>query len=670
MKKAWATREVLHREDDSAGTGGGLAISDAVGAGLERRLTDFDHALAAFQWPAGHTPWFQARLVTGPEAARGYASGVALQDAQATPELKAFSSGFQAWQATSLAPGKYSFNLSLGGKTESLSLDVGENDTWGSVLAGVAAQVNRAGLPVRADVAWQNAAFQLGPDVSGAGSVLTFSINPARKDQDLALADTSGGLLSRLGVRASQNAMGPASEGNYIFQGLQGAAPTVFGSNPVDPGAATALAVGRHDLAFAVGDAAQPSSYISKAYDPTQATTLAAGTYSFTSTYGGEARSHSVKVLAGWTWNDVLQAVRAEITGSPAVLNLAAPAVAGSSGFSQTGVSASVDPWTIPSATSSTSTSSGSSLTVTGAAGQDFSLTDGTGGLLSNLGLTTKLTGTPVSFNVYAGDTWRDAYQRMAVALGGAQDSFTADIRETSIPSAVTPGLALTHLGITLELTQHNQRIGERVNLSDGRTGALSATGLRAQSPGADGLAIINGALHRSENNLFSQDQGRVILGLERENANPLPLAVTSAVDGVEKGWSRVTEAWNSLAKYLSANADALEPAVGARLEAPLKAQAANLRWLGVSNAGRKGQLWTNANTFWRSLAANKDKAEATLWQAPDGLIPAWRRAVEEVRGAGVASWLKPATGFEAHRPNLTSEFQLEQKHRLVKLLG
>ena len=670
MKKAWAAREVLHRADDPAG-GGGLALSDAVAAGLERRLTDFAQALSAFQWPAGQTPWFQARLVTGPEEARGYASGLALPGSQATPELKAFSGGFQAWQGTSLAPGKYSFNLSLGGKTESLSLDVAKGDTWGGVLAGVAAAVNRAGLPVRADVAWQNAAFQLGPDVAGAGSVLTFSINPARKDQDLTLADTSGHLLAKLGVRAALPAVGPAGQGNYSFQGLQSAAPTVFGSNPVDPGAATTLAVGRHDLAFAVGDAPQPSSYISKAFDPTQATTLAAGTYSFTSSYGGEARSHSVKVLAGWTWNDVLQAARAEINGTSAVLNLAAPAVAGSAGFSQPGVSASVEPWPIPSATSATAAAtSGASITVTGAAGQDFSLADGSGGLLSALGLSTKLSGTPVSFNVHAGDTWRDAYQSMAVALGGAQDSFTAAIRETSIPSTVTPGRALTHLGITLEFTQQNQRIGERINLSDGRTGALASTGLLSQSPGADGLAIINGTLHRSENNLFSQDQGRVLLGLEHQNAKALPLAVTAAVDGVEKGWSRITEAWNSLAKYLNSNADALEPTIGARLEAPLKAQAASLRWLGVSNAGRKGQLWTNADTFWRSLTADKDRAEAALWQGPDGLVPAWRKAVEDVRGAGAASWLKPATGFDAHRPSLTSEFQLEQKHRLLKLLG
>jgi len=209
------------------------------------------------------------------------------------------------------------------------------------------------------------------------------------------------------------------------------------------------------------------------------------------------------------------------------------------------------------------------------------------------------------------------------------------------------------------------------VGLSDGRTGALAATGLLGgQSPGRDGLAIINGTLQTSENNLFSQDQGRVLLRLEHDNAQSLPLAVTSAVDGVEAGWSRVTQAWNSLAKYLNSNADVLDAAIGARLEAPLKAQAENLRWMGVSNAGRRGELWTNGDRFWRSLSADKDRAEAALWSAPSGLIPAWRLAVGEVRRAGLESWLKPATGFDAHRPSLTSEFQLEQKHRLVKLLG
>jgi len=85
---------------------------------------------------------------------------------------------------------------------------------------------------------------------------------------------------------------------------------------------------------------------------------------------------------------------------------------------------------------------------------------------------------------------------------------------------------------------------------------------------------------------------------------------------------------------------------------------------------GKSGQLWTNLDTFWNSLSADADRSRATLWDSPAGLVPAWRRAVADVRSGGLDGWLKPESAFDSLRPNLTSEFQLEQKHRLVKLLG
>jgi hypothetical protein len=43
---------------------------------------------------------------------------------------------------------------------------------------------------------------------------------------------------------------------------------------------------------------------------------------------------------------------------------------------------------------------------------------------------------------------------------------------------------------------------------------------------------------------------------------------------------------------------------------------------------------------------------------------------VAQVARAKAPPWLKTPEGFDRLRPVLTSEFQLEQKHRLVKLLG
>ncbi len=672
MKKYWAAQEVLGRAEQSLDRALRQDFSQPVLQGLDRKLGAFEDALASFKWPADKAPWFGSRLVTGNQDAQGALDGVVRPTKDSTPSLKIASGGFNANARTGVAPGSYSFNLSLGGYTATLGVDVASGDTWGDVLGRVRDAVNGSPLAARADVVYQNASYQLDPSLAGTGSILALSVNPAREAQDLSVADVSGSLLSQLGLKAADNPIGPAEDKQYQISVLQKAAPTAYTSTPVDPNASTTLALGRHDMAYAVGTGDQPQSYISKVYDPAQAATLAAGTYSFTSQYDGETRNHSLTIGSGWTWGDVLSAVKAEVNGQPTYVKPSSPTLAGTtSSYSQPGVAASVDSWPIPSSTQQGVNTDGQSLTVAGAAGKDLTLSDGSGGLLSTLGLTTKLTGTPVSFNVEANDTWKDVYNHMASALNGAQQSFTVGSVNTSIPSTVTPGKNLWHQGVSLAIIQQNQRIGERVNLLDGRTGALSSMGITAnQRPGQDGMISADGRETVSENNLYSLDQGRVLAAALNDTGQAVPLSVTSAMDEVEKGWSRVTDAWNGLARYLKNNSDLLNPALGARLEAPLAAQAPNLRWMGVSSMGRSGMLWTNLDTFWKSLSADAGKAQATLADAPAGMVPAWSQAVAGVRAAGLESWLKPATAFDEHRPTLTSEFELEQKHRLVKLLG
>lgn len=672
MKSAWAAREVLGRTEQSLDHSLRSVWSRPVLEGLDRKLAAFEDALAAFQWPADRTPWFQARLVTGTDESRGKISATVRPVKDATPEAKAVSGGFDASAPATVPAGSYRFALSLGNSTETLSVDVHAGDTWGNVLGAVQSAVNAAPLAVRADVVRQNFPYQMNADLAGTGSMLTLSVNPDRPDQDLRLSDVSGTLVSKLGLTAVGNPSGPARQTQYLVSGLQQALPTAFSSTPVDPRAATALALGRHDLAWSVSTVPQPSAYISAAFDPTQATTLAPGTYTFSSRYGDETRSHAVTIGSGWTWNDVLQAVSGELNGQPVYVNPVSPTLAATtSSFSQPGVSASVTSWPIPSTTQRGVSTDGQSLSVTGAAGQDFTLSDASGGLLSALGLTTRLKGTPVSFNVQAGDTWQDVYDTMSAAIGGAQRYFTVTAVPASIPSSVTPGGNVWHEGVYLALIQRSQRIGERVDLSDGRTGVLAAMGIIArEQPGQDGKISVDGREQVSENNTFSLDQGRVLLRLEQGFAAPLPLSVTSGIDQVEKGWTGITDAWNGLAKYLKNNSDLLDRSLGARLEAPLAAQASNLGWLGVSSTGKSGQLWTSLDGFWKSLSADADRAKATLWAPPAGLVPAWREAVAGVRRDGQDNWLKPETSFDAHRPTLTSELQLEQKHRLIKLLG
>lgn len=674
MKKNWAAREVLSRTEDAQNRSLRQNWSNQTIQGLDRKLSEFENALSSFAWPTSPPPWGESRLVTGVQDARGKLSGTVRPTDQSSPEVKIVSGGFNALDRTDIAAGTYTFDLTLGGETETLSVDVAAGDTWGDVLSGVKNAVNTAPIAARADVVYQNAAFQLNPDMAGTGSVLTLSVNPNRASQDLQVTDVSGSLLSSLRLAAARNPIGPASEREYTVTGLQKALPTYFSSTPVDPRAATSLSEGRHDLAYTVGaggNADQPGTYISKAYDPTQATTVAAGTYTFSSTYDGETRSHSVTIGSGWTWGDVLRTVGAEVNAQPAWAVTASPTLsAPSTTYSQPGVSASVDYWPIPTAQQGVTTD-GQSLTVRGDKADGFALSDTSGGLLSALGLTKRLDGATVSFNVGAGDTWRDVYNSAATALNGSQTHFSAQTETTRIPSTVTPGKDLWHEGAYLSILQSGQRIGERVNLADGRTGALATMGIIGnQRPGQDGKILVNGREQVSENNTFSQDQGRVLITLEDTFGEALPLSVTSGMDQVQKSWSAITDAWNGLAKYLRNNADLLDHSLGAKLEAPLAAQAGNLRWLGVSSMGKSGQLWTNLDTFWNSLSADAQRSRATLWDKPAGLVPAWQQAVADIRGNSLDGWLKPESSFDSLRPNLTSEFQLEQKHRLVKLLG
>ena len=645
--------------------------------GVTARLNKFAQALASFAWPTGSPDWFQTRMAsTQAGQPQGLMTATVRPTQDSSPLVKIMSGGFQASQPSTVAPGTYRFNMSLGDTTKAVSVTVNKGDTWGAVLAGVQNAVNNTTLPVQADVVLNNSAFANNPDMVGTGSVLTLSVNPDQPDQNLSLADTSGHLLSQLRLYAAANPSGPATQNQYLITGVQLARPTSFASSAVDPGAQTSLAIGRHDLAYSLGSGPQPGTYISKVFDPTQAASLAPGTYSFTSTYGTETRAHQVTVGQGWTWGDVLRAVGADISGQYASVKTADPTTySPSTTFSQPGVTAQVTPWPMPSPNQQGVTTDGQSLTVTGAAGQAFKLTDGGGGLLTALGLTTRLTGTPVSFNVTAGaqtpkDTWQEAMTSMAVAMNNSQNYFTAQITNTQIPSAAVPGMSLEQKAVALTLTQQNRRIGQDLNLSDGATGALAAMSITSkQSPGLDGVITANGQTQISADNTFSLDQGRMLLQLEGTFAQALPMQVTSGLDEVQNSLANITGAYNDLAGYIQANGDILNPGLRQTLDAPLAAQTKNLNWLGLSTSGKKGLLWTNLDRFWGSTRADPAKAQDTL-TGPDGLIPAWRKTVAGLLQTDPQTWLQPQDALAANQPVLTSEFELEQKHRILNLLG
>lgn len=642
--------------------------SQGVLGGLDRKLSEFESALRAFRWPAESSSWFTARMVVTPEDAAGKIGAAVLSGDPASPRIKLFSGGFDAKARATLAAGSYAFDLEVAGRTKRLGITVRDGDSWGDVLGGIQRAVNGADMAVRAEVLTQAAPFTLQAGIAGTGCVLALSVAPEQGDQSLRAQDHSGILFSTLRMSRSQAPAGPAQITRYDASEGRLAVPAVFSSISVDPGAPASLAAGRHDLAYAVGEGPQPGTYLSKTFAPGEASTLAPGEYSFASRYNGETRPHTVRVGSGWTWGDVLGAVAAEINAQPSWNCAGGP----STTFAQPGVSAEMSRWNLPPATPGGAAPDGRMLAVTGRDGADFSLSDTSGALLGTLGLASgKLTGTPVSFTVNPGDTWKDVFSAASTALNGAQPYLKAETQATRMAATNIPGLAAWKDGAYLTLTQQSQTMGGRISLGSGSTGVLETMGIASrQSPPQEGGLTVNARRQASAHNTFVQDGGRIRLSVESSFADSLPLSVTSGLDAVESGWGRITEAWNSLSRTLRNNGDLLDGSLAARLEAPLQASGEGLLALGVSTTGKGRQIWTQAGAFWKGLAADPAAARETLWQSPDGLVPAWLRAVEGVRTGGLERWLAPATAFEAHRPTLTSEFELEQKHRLLQLLG
>jgi hypothetical protein len=122
--------------------------------------------------------------------------------------------------------------------------------------------------------------------------------------------------MSDLGLTRSALANLPAAAGLTHVGVLRTSDTTRYRSAALDPGAATTLALGRHDFSFSLSTdaaSAQPTTYLSTTFDPDAAPTMAPGPYTFGMEYDGRSRELSVTVRADWTWGDVMRGVAAAV---------------------------------------------------------------------------------------------------------------------------------------------------------------------------------------------------------------------------------------------------------------------------------------------------------------------------------------------------------------------
>ena len=645
---------------------------------MDRRLLAFQNVLSSFVWPSKTDAWFQSRLaIQNTGSGDKFTANVPQLSTVSNPN-KFYSKGGDLSAQSGIAAGDYAFALSMGSARETVDVSVGANDTWGDVLGNVQSAINAAPLPVQADVISQHTPFSIEPDLAATGGVLALSVNPDRPDQTVTLADTSGDLLSALGVTATQNPTLPATRTTYLVQGTQVATASSVSSTPFDSNAPTTLALGRHDFAVnlstnGVTGGAQ-TSYVSKAYDPNAATTLTPGNYTFSYRFGEENKTLTVGVKSGWTWNDVLQSIAANINGQAVWTSASTSLPTGQSSFSQPGLVASVQSSPIPSATTAGVFTNGEVLQIATAApftGQNFSLFDGSGGLLSSVGLTTKLTGQPLSVTVQSGWTWQDVMTRMANTINSSVPEVAAQTSAQNVYSGAVPGTTIINTqGVGLNVTIGDPRIGRRVTLSDGATGLLASLHMLRGIPGQDGMIAVDGQTQVSENNTYAVDQGRLQLDLESSFTNALPVSVVRSMDQITNGFNDIVSSYNDLQSFINKTKGSWNSSLSQTLAAPIIGQSSNLGWMGVSGTSKTNQIWTQGQPFFYALVTDPERAGATLTGEPGGLIPAWQQAVSSIRQNGLLNYLNTAPSLGLPPDTVQSELDLEQKHRLVNLLG
>ncbi|MHC1713302.1 MAG: hypothetical protein AB9872_14235 [Solidesulfovibrio sp.] len=650
---------------------------DNLTAGLAMRFSRFERALGRFSWPSRDSPLLNARLVVKDSDLDGSVSAAVASTGQAVNPYKYFSNGKSSIDASGIEAGDYSFTVVQGPTKNTFNVSVSAKDTWGDVLGKVSGAINASPtLSVNASVVRQQAPFTLDASLASVGSILALAVNPLRREQNVTIADASGDLLSQLGMTAAATNTQPAVASTLQVSVPRRASPTYVHSTGYDANAKTTLAVGLHSFSFAVGTGDQPTSYVSTALDADAATTIAPGTYDFSVAIGGDSRALSVSVKAGWTWGDVLNAVSGQINGEPAAVWAAGKTsteLVGTAGFSLPGVTATTKSVNIPNATGSAPITAGRQLTVstaTGYEGEVLTLTDGSSGILTALGLTTALQGTVVSVAVGDDDTWGEVLRKVSQSVAMATSRVDATSANTSIPAANVPGGILSMPGMTANMTLLNRKLGEALTLMDGATELLATLGMDVTLPGQDGEMVVNGQSMESENNAYSLESGRLLLYAEADVGETLPLTVTRSMEDVESRLGDVVTAYNDVQKYLSANNDFFDSSLNNTLAAPVANNWSGLTSLGFSKTRKGGMLWITSDVFWRALYNDADAADDTMVASPSSLIPGWKTAVADIKTRGAKSFITPETAHLDLVTTRRSSSDLERKNWLVDMFG
>lgn len=605
-------------------------LSPVLGQSLRNRLLAFRDAIDAFSYPSGDSPLFDGRLAVKGREADGKLSLTLPDEGEAVSYYKKYSSGFDRNAATDLASGEYEVTMTLGGKSDSLTVDVGDDWTNGDVVQAFADAVNGSELGVRAHVVNQSYAGQHVPGQLATGLSVALSVNASRPDQDVSLSNVKGHLLSEFDFRQADDPVGPAEVQEFQFRD---------------------------------GNPGRVSSFRTSTFDPRADTTINPGRYEMTWSMGEDSGTFGIAVSEGDTWSEVLDGLVSSVNGVQD--RFRAEKV-------QTQVPAGIE---------------GRDLT-TEAEYVRFTPVDPKVGERLSLGsnghqLSGDFSVTQDATSNYIATIGEDQYD--ALNTGTKVRVSTTD----ALPGGLSAGT--DYYAIRLDPDQYGYRIafaaseadaeaGNAITLTDAGSGTLSVTaqgpgvstfGIKTAWPGTDTRVSVDGRDYTVEpEGVLSLDNGRVLADVEGSFPGALPASVVEPMQRMEETLGEAVAEYNNLRSFVVANQDLFRGGLAEMWRGPLAERMGTLSQAGFSEIGERRLLQVAFDDFFKEVVAKPETMRNTV-AGTDGLLPDWRKAIDDVLD-NEDDWLIPETSITDTLyppPEPLTETALETKSRLVDLL-
>lgn len=607
---------------------------------LDSKLSSLETALRRFQWPKTISPWSNSRLVVPDSDLEGKVQGDAPAQENVHRYYKYFSRGFDRTKEHTLENGSYDLKLTLGGRSQTLSVDIDHDDsTWDDVLTKVKDAVNNdPNLPVQAETLLQTNANMRAQGLRYEGTSLALSVDRAYKDQDLAL-DIRNPLVRALEMGETETPSAPAEETAFTVRGKS---------------------------------TATPSTYFTGVFDPNEETTLAQGSYYMTYSMGGSSGTIEFSVDEGDTWDDVLTRAETSINSQQSVFKAEKQDATrieylDDTRYETNGVQLKMEA-SLPKVGERLRISQGQAPD----SAQFFEphTDDESGDPETALGvgeageayIATATAHDWTQNNVYK---WGD----FGVTYGETEypDSYPLEGPWTINGTLWVENTPET--GDTMYLSDEDANYiydGSQWNASQDFLDELGVQG--TAYPGSDARMEISGEEKVSATGVFSVDQGRVVLQQFESFPEAAPVRVNEALGDIKTSVSNMVGAYNDLRSFLLEDAQMWKPEAISQWRSPLALNPKDFTWLGFEQLTPNSPLFVNGDTFHDALYSDPERAQSLLSDAPGGLAPMWKSNAVSMRDKGLEDALRSKADFVDASPPWRREFSNDQEEQLLDL--